>query len=154
MRKVRALTELEFQELEEGYKTGAKHHFRQRCKGIFLSHQGYSVAEISNLLGHGKDAIYNWLNNYDAKGIIGLQNKSGQGVKARLDSLSDEDQIDSIAIFPTMFPASKQRKDIRKAVITKHFSVYYHFNKTTVQLLHFWDNRQNSDNLEEIFPRV
>lgn len=92
MRKVRTLTEQEFQELEEGYKTGAKHHFRQRCKGILLSHEGYSVAEISNLLGHGKDAIYSWLNNYDAKGIIGLQNQSGQGVKARLDSLSKEDQ--------------------------------------------------------------
>jgi len=92
MRKVRPLTDEEFQELEKSYKTGAKHHFRQRCKGTLLSHEGYSVAEISSLLNVGKDAIYSWLNNYDAKGIIGLQNKSGQGVKAPLDSLSDEDQ--------------------------------------------------------------
>ena len=92
MRKVRSLTDEEFQELEISYKTGAKHHFRQRCKGILLSHEGYSVAQIAKLLGHKKDTIYTWLNNYDAKGIIGLQNESGQGVKARLDSLSDEDK--------------------------------------------------------------
>jgi len=92
MRKVRSLTTEEFQELETSYKTGAKHHFRQRCKGILLSHEGYSVAQIAKLLGHKKDTIYTWLNNYDAKGIKGLQNESGQGVKARLDSLSDEDQ--------------------------------------------------------------
>lgn len=92
MRKVRTLTEQEIQELEKSYKTGAKHHFRQRCKGILLSHEGYSVAEISSSLGLGKDAIYSWLNKYDANGIIGLQNKPGQGVKALLDSLCDEDQ--------------------------------------------------------------
>ena len=53
-----------------------------------------------------------------------------------------------------MFPASKQRKDVRKAVITKHLSVYYRFNKTAIQLLHFWDNRQNPDNLGEVIPMV
>lgn len=92
MRKVRSLTDQEFQELENSYKTGAKHHFRQRCKGILLSNEGYSVAQIAKLLGPKKDTIYTWLDNYNTKGIIGLQNESGQGVKARLDSLSDEDQ--------------------------------------------------------------
>jgi len=62
--------------------------------------------------------------------------------------------IDGIAIFPTMFPASKQRKDVRKAVITKHLSIYYRFNKTTVQLLHFWDSRQSPEKLGDIIPKV
>jgi len=77
------------------------------------------------------------------------------GIDAALKLLDKTDAvIDGVAIFPTMFPASKQRKDIRKAVITKHLSVYYRFNKTTVQLLHFWDNRQSPDKLEDIFPKV
>ena len=40
MKKVRSLTDEEFQELEKAYKTGKKYHFRQRCKGILLSHEG------------------------------------------------------------------------------------------------------------------
>lgn len=62
--------------------------------------------------------------------------------------------INGIALFPTMFPSSKQRKEVRKAIITKHLSVYYRFNNSTVQLLHFWDNRQNPENLEEIIPKT
>jgi transposase len=92
MRKIHLPSEEEVQALEQGYKTGAKHHFRQRCKGILLSHKGYSVAQIAELLKHNKDTIYNWLNNYEAQGIAGLQNKSGQGVKALLDNLNAKEQ--------------------------------------------------------------
>lgn len=92
MRKIPPLSDQEIQVLEKGYKTGAKHHFRQRCKGILLSHQGYSVAQIAERLKHKKDTIYNWLNNYENQGIAGLQNKSGQGVKARLDKLNAQEQ--------------------------------------------------------------
>jgi len=92
MRKIDTLPEQEIQALEKGYKTGAKHHFRQRCKGILLSHEGHSVAQIAELLKYKKDTIYNWLNNYEAQGIAGLQNKSGQGVKALLDKLNAEEQ--------------------------------------------------------------
>lgn len=42
--------------------------------------------------------------------------------------------IDGIATFPTMFPTSTIRKGIRKAVITKHLSVFYRFNKMEVHL--------------------
>lgn len=92
MRKIHSLSIQEIQALEKGYKTGAKHHFRQRCKGILLSHQGYSVAQIAEQLKHKKDTIYSWLNNYEAQGIAGLQNKPGQGVKALLDNLNAKEQ--------------------------------------------------------------
>lgn len=92
MRKIRSLLEQEIQALKKGYKAGVKHHFRQRCQGILLSHEGYSVAQIAKLLNHKKDTIYNWLNNYEALGIAGLQNKSGQGVKALLDNLTAKEQ--------------------------------------------------------------
>lgn len=92
MRKVHDLTEEEFQDLEKGYKTGSKHHYRQRCKGILLSHEGCSVAQISKRLKKKKDTIYDWLNKYELYGIAGLQNKLGQGVKAKLDSISAKEQ--------------------------------------------------------------
>ena len=77
------------------------------------------------------------------------------GINAALKLLDKTDAIiDSISIFPTTFPSSPSRKDIRKAVISKYLSVYYRFNNVEVQLLHFWDNRQNPQNLEEIFPSL
>ncbi len=75
------------------------------------------------------------------------------GIDAALKFLDKTDAIiEGIAIFPTMFPTSKLRKDVRKAVITKHTAVYYRFNETEVQLLHFWDNRQNPASLTDIIP--
>lgn len=75
------------------------------------------------------------------------------GIDAALNFLDKTDAIiEGIAIFPAMFPSSKLRKDVRKAVITKHNTVYYRFNKKEVQLLHFWDSRQNPADLADIIP--
>lgn len=92
MRRVHKLTEKEYEALEKGYKNGEKHHFRVRCKAILLSNEDISVAEISNRLNKGKDAIYNLLNRYEADGIKGLRNRAGQGKKATLGNLSKEDE--------------------------------------------------------------
>ena len=95
MRQVRPLKENELKELEYSYKSGDKHHFRIRCQGILLSNEGLSVAEIAFRLKKQKDTIYSWLNSYESQGINGLKNAKGQGVKARLDSITEE-QLDSL----------------------------------------------------------
>lgn len=95
MRQVRPLKENELKELEYNYKNGDKHHFRLRCQGILLSNEGLSVTEIALRLKKQKDTIYSWLNSYESQGVNGLKNAKGQGVKARLDSLTEE-QLDSL----------------------------------------------------------
>lgn len=92
MRRVHELTEKEYEELENGYKNGEKHHFRVRCQAILLSNEGISAAEISNRLKKDKDTIYSLLNRYGADGINGLHNRPGQGKKATLANLSAEDE--------------------------------------------------------------
>ena len=75
------------------------------------------------------------------------------GLDAALKFLDKTDSvIKKLSLLPSMFPASLKRKDIRKAVITKHISLFYRFNNLEVQLLHFWDNRQNPLKIKEIFP--
>lgn len=75
------------------------------------------------------------------------------GIDAALNFLDKTDLvIDGIALFPSMFPRSSKRNDVRKAIITKQVSLYYRFNKTEIQLLHFWDNRQNPEDLDDIIP--
>ena len=92
MRRVHQLTKKEYEDLEEGYKNGEKHHFRVRCQAILLSNENISAAEISNHLNKGKDAIYSLLNRYEAEGIKGLHNRPGQGRAPTLANLSPEDE--------------------------------------------------------------
>jgi plasmid stabilization system protein ParE len=49
-----------------------------------------------------------------------------------------------IAKTPEMF-VSSEHKHIRKAVITKHNSLYYQVKKDSIHLLIFWDNRKNPE---------
>ena len=44
---------------------------------------------------------------------------------------------------PRSFPASKNKLNIRRAVITKHNTIYYKIRKDTIALIAIIDNRQN-----------
>ncbi len=48
-----------------------------------------------------------------------------------------------------MFQASRKKKKVRKALITKHNTLYYRIkpSKTELELITFWDNRQNPNKL-------
>ncbi len=46
---------------------------------------------------------------------------------------------------PYMFKVSKIKRNVRKAIITEHNSLFYRIKprKKEIELLTFWDNRQN-----------
>lgn len=52
-----------------------------------------------------------------------------------------------IAKTPEMFVASK-KKDIRKGFITKHTCLLYRIKSNGIELLYFWDNRQDPKKLK------
>lgn len=77
--------------------------------------------------------------------------ESNFGLDAALKLLDETDAVlDGIVIFPMMFPASEKRKNIRQAVITKHTKLIYRIEVEEIQLLHFWDTRQNPENFPEV----
>lgn len=59
-----------------------------------------------------------------------------------------EGVVERIRAYPRAFPSSILRPDIRKAVITPQTSLLYRITDTQIQLLHFWDNRQNPQRME------
>lgn len=73
------------------------------------------------------------------------------GLDAALALLDKTDSaLDGMSEFPEMFPESGVKKGIRKGVITKQTSVLYLITATEVQLLHFWDNRQNPGRMRDL----
>ncbi|MGM0530410.1 MAG: type II toxin-antitoxin system RelE/ParE family toxin [Bacteroidota bacterium] len=50
---------------------------------------------------------------------------------------------------PEMFQASRKKKNVRKALITKHNTLYYRIKTKNkeLELITFWDNRQDPQKL-------
>jgi len=44
---------------------------------------------------------------------------------------------------PKTFPAAKSKQNIRRAVVTKHITLYYKVEDDTIRLIALFDNRQN-----------
>jgi hypothetical protein len=61
--------------VELGYKSGVKHHYRERCQAVLLNAQGHTIPSISVLLGKRRET----------SGIDGLKIKAGRGLKAILN---------------------------------------------------------------------
>ena len=43
--------------------------------------------------------------------------------------------------------AATDYKDVRKVLVVKQTTLYYKLYENTIQLLRFWDNRRNTENL-------
>jgi hypothetical protein len=50
--------------------------------------------------------------------------------------------VEKISISPLIFQEIKNSTNIRKAVIHKNCSLLYTIKDTTIEILFFWDNRQ------------
>lgn len=75
------------------------------------------------------------------------------GTDAALKMLDKTEAVlEHIAAFPQLYPSSAANPDVRKAVLTEQTSLLYRVTGTQIQLLHFWDNRQDPERLEELLP--
>lgn len=82
--KVIELTKEKRQELENGYRTGRTHSFRERCQMILLKSEKRTSLEIVSILGGCEMTVNNWLKRYEESGIEGLRTRTGRGRKSIL----------------------------------------------------------------------
>ena len=90
--KVIELTKAQREELENGYRNGRTHSFRQRCQMILLKSENRTSVEVVGILGGCEMTVNNWLNRYQSEGIEGLRTRPGRGRKAILQA-ADLEQI-------------------------------------------------------------
>ena len=82
--KVIELSNEQRAELENGYRNGQSHGFRQRCQMILLKSEKRTSLEITKILGGCEMSVNNWLKRYEAEGIGGLEIRAGRGRKSIL----------------------------------------------------------------------
>ena len=56
--------------------------------------------------------------------------------------------INTIAINPNLFPIFSHSTKVRKCVISKQTSIFYHIDESEVSLITLFDNRQNPERLK------
>jgi len=63
-------------------------------------------------------------------------------------SIEIEKTLELISINPELFPTTRNKKSVRRVVITKHNTLYYRKNKKTVEILSFFSNSKKPNKLE------
>lgn len=64
------------------------------------------------------------------------------------------DKTDDVVLTVSTFPESgslSSRENVRKFVISKQVTLYYEIQDDIIELLHFWDSRQNPDGVDDLF---
>ncbi len=80
-------------ELENGYKNGHSHAFRQHCQMVLLKAEGRKTKEIAAFLGCCQKSVNDWLHRYRQEGVEGLRIKAGRGRKSILSEKADAEKV-------------------------------------------------------------
>ena len=87
--KVIPLSDPQRQTLENGYRNGKSHAFRERCQMILLKSEKRTSAEIAGFLDCHKITVHEWVKRFEAEGIEGLKMRPGRGRRAILQVSTD-----------------------------------------------------------------
>ena len=90
MRYIKGLTKDTAKLLKRIYKESKYYQVRQRAHCILLSYQKYKISELMTIFQVSRNTIYNWLNNWEDLGLVGLYNREGRGRKKLFDPLQQE----------------------------------------------------------------
>ncbi len=81
MRYIKGLTRDTIKLLRRIYKQSKYYQVRQRSHCILLSYQKYQISKLMEIFKVSRNTIYNWLNNWESLGLVGLYNREGRGRK-------------------------------------------------------------------------
>lgn len=77
------------QELQKRYECSQNNVERQRSYCLLLSHQGYTINDIINLLEISRRTIERLFNSWEQERYRSLKTKSGRGAKIKLANLEE-----------------------------------------------------------------
>jgi len=84
------LNQDEIEKLTLIHKTSANETSRKRSNCLLLSHQKYTIIELSKLLDSSRRSIERWFNSWEENKYDSLEIAKGRGVKTKLKGLEKE----------------------------------------------------------------
>lgn len=78
-KKIVQLSQDQRQALEQGYRNGKSHTFRERCQMILLKSENRTALEVAEILGCCEMVVNNWQKRFEREGIQGLATRPGRG---------------------------------------------------------------------------
>ena len=87
------LDEIKRAELENGYRNGDSHTFRQHCQMVLLKAEGRKTKEIAAIFGCCEKLVNDWLHRYEQDGVAGLRIRAGRGRPAILSEKADAGSV-------------------------------------------------------------
>lgn len=67
--------------LQRLYQQSRHHDVRQRAHFLLLIAQGFTISQLLKIFPTSHKTLYNWLNAWEQRGILGLYNRPGRGRK-------------------------------------------------------------------------
>ena len=107
MRFIRDLTFDTAKLLHRIYKQSRHYQVRQRAHCILLSYEGVTISELMDFFQVSRRTIYNWMNDWEDKRLLGLYNQTGRGRKPTFN----EEQKQKIKSWVKLYP-----KDLKKVL--------------------------------------
>ncbi|MFM5890464.1 MAG: helix-turn-helix domain-containing protein, partial [Dolichospermum sp.] len=89
------------------YKQSRHYQVRQRAHCILLSYEGVTISELIDFFQVSRRTIYNWMNDWEDKRLLGLYNQTGRGRKPTFN----EEQKQKIKSWVKLYP-----KDLKKVL--------------------------------------
>lgn len=94
-RFISPLTETDQQALAHVHQYGQKRTSRRRAHAILLSDQGYTIAQIGDILVIGRNTLTIWFKKWEASGLEDLADKPRSGRTPILDD-SDRERLQTL----------------------------------------------------------
>ena len=96
--------------LQRLYRQSRHHQVRQRAHCILLSSLDYGIAQLMEIFNVSRKTLYNWFNNWETQGVVGLYNRPGRGRKSTFSS----EQVEQIRAWVQQQP--RQLKQVVQKV--------------------------------------
>ena len=86
--------------LQKVYQTSKHHRVRQRAPCMWLSHQGYTIKELSNIFQVDRITIYHCFDHWESRRFAGLYDRKGKGRPPLFNQAQKEQIRDWIKRYP------------------------------------------------------
>jgi transposase len=110
--------------LQKVYQKSQHHRVRQRAQCILLSHQGYTIKELSRIFQVDRITVYHWFDHWESRCFAGLYDRKGRG----RPPIFNQDQKDQIREWIKLYP-----KNLNKVISLVQESYGISASKSTIK---------------------